>query len=141
MLLFSPPHCRRYVLNGGIDANPEWRSQAQTLFAQGYREIYLIKAVWTTNRWAADYRTPLTPGNAEYTATTAPGGQFANYIAHDFVFHYNSVSGNVNHALEPGLPEYTILAEYEAVQQRGLGRYAPWVAPFLRYHLPQWQIC
>ena len=141
ILIFSTEQCRRYILaDGGIDAYPQRRSQAQALFDQGYLEVCHITEVWTTNRWAADLRTEQTPNVAEYTASTIPHGQFAGAIAPNFQFNHNSESGHVRHALDHGLPEYTIVAKYESVQQRGLGRYAPWVVPFMQYSLVLGQV-
>jgi len=133
LLIFSPPHCHRYILqNGHIDANAQWRSQAQDLFRQGYTEVYLVTDVWSTNRWAADLRTDATPENAEYTATTVNGGQYNEHIAPDFIFNHNSLSGQQFSATYPEAPPYTVLALVSPIQQRGLGRYAPWLNPFIQ---------
>jgi hypothetical protein len=135
LLLFSPPHCHRQLLaseNGNIDANPQWRNQAQDLFSQGYTEVYLVTGVWVTNRWAVDLRTTDTQGDAEYTATTANGGQYNEHIAPNFEFNHDSRSGNQYSALYPGAPSYTVLALVTPIQQRGLGRYAPWLNPFIQ---------
>lgn len=133
LLLFSPPHCNRHALaNGNIDANSQRRSQVQDLFRQGYTEVYLVTEVWSTNRWAADLRTEATQGNAEYTATTANGGQYSEHIAPDFEFNHDSLSGQQRSMMYPGAPPYTVLALVTPIQQRGLGRYAPWLNPFIQ---------
>lgn len=139
ILLFSQPNVQRRTLGaGGLDASPPRRSLAQWLFSRGTPELYQIKEVWATNRWALDFRTEYTEGDGDYNASLSTD-EHPEYIAANFNFGYTSNSNYVRHALEPGMPEYTILALYEPIRQKFLGGYANWVKPFVQYSLESGQ--
>ena len=102
------------------------------LFANGPHEIYVVTEIYTTNRWALDYR----PSTIAIPATYVINAQERVHgpeIAPYFQLHHSSLSGNVRESPYQAPQQYTILASYRRVQRRDLGREGDWLLPFKTY--------
>ena len=132
-LLVPAPQChRRSLLNTfRFDDSASWQSLKSTLLADGRHEIYLVTEIYTTNRWALDYRPFSLPLPATYVVNVQQRFNGPE-IAPNFQLYHNSMSGNVRespHSLE----QYTILASYRRVQRSELGSGGDWIGPFKTY--------
>jgi hypothetical protein len=102
----------------------------QNLFSEGFTEVNVVTEIYTTERWALDWRT--------YDSTNPQRNQglvySANYvvniqnryprpgIAPEFQLRHNSQSGLVRESAIQNAHPYTVLATYRSVQRRNL----PW---------------
>ena len=134
-LLIPGPQCYRRRLSDDFlfDESATWQSLKSILFADGPQEIYVVTEIYTTNRWALDYRPYTLPIPATYVVNVQErihGPEIAPY----FQLHHSSLSGNVRESPYQAPQQYTILASYRRVQRRELGREADWLLPFKKYN-------
>lgn len=115
-----------------LDESATWQNLKSTFFADGPHEIYLVTEIYTTNRWALDYRPFSLPLPATYVVNVQERFHGPE-IAPDFQLHHNSISGNVLESPHHTMEQYTILASYRPVQRSELGREGGWLQPFKTY--------
>ena len=115
-----------------FDDSATWQTLKSTLFADGTYEIYLVTEIYTTNRWALDYRPCTITLPSTYVVNSQLGFQGME-IAPNFQLHHNSLSGYLRESPPYNSEQYTILANYRPVQRRELGREGGWLHPFKTY--------
>jgi hypothetical protein len=133
-LLLPGSQCHRRTLldTFPFDESASWQTLKSTLFADGTYEIYLVTEIYTTNRWALDYRPSTMALPSTYVVNAQMGFQGME-IAPNFLLHHNSLSPYFRESPPNNLEQYTILANYRPVQRRELGGDGSWLHPFKVY--------
>jgi hypothetical protein len=137
ILLACPSSAYRWQLKPGYLDSEWWESVKDYNFGQRrLKSFCIITDVWTTNRWALDYRPPGLPDDIDghyavaydYTSdntTLNPAPQFA--------FRAFSSSGNVQLSLQDRA--YTVMASKIKVQRHWLGWAGHWSQALKTYSL------
>jgi hypothetical protein len=124
LLLISPPHCYRSQINTqSLDDSQWWQELKHIEFESVVDELSIVTNIWTTNRWALDYRPAGLPQDATYAINTEWDG-YTTQIRENFQFRQSSSSGNARESLN-SVP-YTLLASQRRVKKRKIGLGGAW---------------